>query len=179
VSYLGISYVVLYLLILPRQESAIRQKRKDRDAALKQQAQVANRKRKRKTIEEEAQTPALVQPLPDSTNVPKFAAGSALPDLLPEEYLQDDDLETGSLSGNEIPVKKAKKMKFADLVEKKPKDRRKGSTTYRVSEVISTKLAPKASFNARSTKESWLQGRPGKALVTNRKSFSTGFFKKR
>lgn len=163
---------------IEEQESAIRQKRKQRDAALKEQAKAAEKKRKRGNIEEQAQDSVPIQSLPHAHSLPKLIARSTIPELLPEEYLQDEDPEAADVSDNELPVKKAKKTKFADVVEKKPKDRRKGSTTYRVSEVISEKLAPKASFNARTTKESWLQGRPGKTSVTNRKSFSTGFFKK-
>lgn len=93
--------------------------------------------------------------------------------------MQDDEPAAATFSDDELRVKKGKKTKFADLVEKKPKDRRKGSTTYRVSEALSTKLAPKAAFNARLTKESWLQGRPGKLLATNRRPFSNSFSKSR
>jgi U3 small nucleolar RNA-associated protein 16 len=110
---------------------------------------------------------------------PKSFTRGPLPDLLPAEFLEDDDDESLAHPDPEFPVKKAKKMKFTDLVERKPKDIRRGSTIYRVSEIRSTKLAPKASVQARSLKESWLQGRPGKLIGTNRMPWASGFFKKK
>lgn len=161
------------LLIYCRQESAIKQKRKERDAVLKKQAEAAGKKRKRAIVEE-------IMPNPEKTKrsegTQNFARGP-LPDFLPAEFLEDNDEEPQAPSGSELPVRKVRKMKFTDLIEKNPKDLRKGSTTYRVSEVRSTKLAPKASFQARSLKESWLQGRPGSVLGTNRKPWSSGFLR--
>lgn len=108
---------------------------------------------------------------------PPASNRASLPDLLPSEFLDDDESEE---SDNDIMMEEAqrmpKKIKFADLVEKKPKDLRKGSTTFRVAESRSMLLAPKASSQARKTKETWLQGRPGKNGATNRKPFSSGFF---
>jgi U3 small nucleolar RNA-associated protein 16 len=169
-------------LTINRQESALRQKRKERDTVLKKQAESASKKRKREAVRGKAKGSKKVGSRENQDEhklLPKFAIGTALPDLLPAEYLQDEESENGALIDSEPAEKKPKKMKFTDLVEKKPKDRRKGSTIYRVSEVRSTKLAPKASPTARSLKESWLQGRPGKVLGTNRKPFSGGFFKKK
>lgn len=105
----------------------------------------------------------------------KLGLGSSLPEFLPEEYLEDDESDDEMALDLVKPTKRAKKTKFAELIEKKPKDVRKGSTTYRVAEARSTKLAPKSSFNARAVKESWLQGRAG----SSRKSVSSGFFKTR
>jgi U3 small nucleolar RNA-associated protein 16 len=101
----------------------------------------------------------------------------SLPDLLPAEYLEDTEPQNLMLS-EEIPRKKAKKTKFQQTEEKEPKDRRIGTTTYRVTKASSANLAPKSSSQARNTKESWLQGRSGKSVSTNRKSFTKGFFKK-
>lgn len=103
----------------------------------------------------------------------KLGPGASLPEFLPEEYLEDNESEDEMALEPLNGAKKVKKMKFTQLIDKKPKDIRKGSTTYRISEVRSTKLAPKSSHNAKSVKESWLQGRAG----ANRKSFSSGFFK--
>jgi U3 small nucleolar RNA-associated protein 16 len=105
----------------------------------------------------------------------KLGPGNRLPEFLPEEYLEDNESDEDMSLKPVQRVKRAKKTKFTELVEKKPKDIRKGSTTYRVAEARSTKLAPKSSSNARSVKESWLQGRTG----SSRKSFSGGFFKAR
>ena len=105
-----------------------------------------------------------------TTNITK------LPAMLPMEFLEDDDAHPKTAS--EHQVKKAKKTKFVD-VEKKPTDRHNGSTTYRVSDVLDKHLAPKSSFQAKATKEAWLQGRVGKGagLGSNRKPYSAGFFK--
>jgi U3 small nucleolar RNA-associated protein 16 len=106
----------------------------------------------------------------DSTNLPEF---------LPEEYLQDDSDSESSPLASEQPAKRIQKAKFAGIVEKKPKDRRKGSTIYRVAETSSRKLAPKASLGARNMKQDWLQGRSGSGIGANRKAFNTGIFKKK
>lgn len=105
----------------------------------------------------------------------KLSSSRTLPEFLPEEYLEDEESEDDMELELAQPVKKAKKIKFTELLEKKPKDYRKGSTTYRVAEARSTKMAPKSSFNARKVKESWLQGRAGAV----RKPMSSGFFKSR
>lgn len=192
-------------LTIPRQETAIRKKRQERDALLKNQAEAASKKRKhaaeaaekaqkvpkmmKKQNEEEGMkmnfefqeygandaTPAESKPTPAA-----IISRSNLPDLLPDEYLQDDE-EFGSPTNLELEVARTKprKMKFTDLVEKKPKDRRKGSTTYQVSEIRSKHLAPKSSFRAKTTKESWLKGRAPNSGGGVRKVASVGFFKKK
>lgn len=198
-----ISDVATAQLISYRQKSAIRKKRRDKDTFLKQQAESANKNRKRaeligKTAEaaelghddrqseldensdlgiaegkfgQEAEAP---------TSVKLLSARASLPELLPAEYLEDDDIPTAEGSKVELISRKSKKTKFTDLIEKKPKDRRKGSTTYRVLNPGDTLLlAPKASHRARSIKDSWMQGRPVKGGETSRKPFSQGFFVKK
>lgn len=107
----------------------------------------------------------------------RLSAKRALPAVLPAEYLEDEE-PRDQLPFEQFPMKKAKKTKFHLIAEKEPKDRRIGSTTYRVTKANSTNLAPKSSSNARNTKEQWLQGRSGKNGVTKRTHFSKGFFKK-
>jgi U3 small nucleolar RNA-associated protein 16 len=182
----------LTLLIFIRQEAAVRKKRQERDAVLKKQADVAAKRRKReaekaeklskKARKAEAEAKAEEANIDTEKAMPTpLISRSNIPDLLPEEYLQDDDEDSDELDGSETEVvrRNPKKMKFSELVEKKPKDRRKGSTTYRVSEVQSRILAPKPSFHAKATKESWLKGRAGKGPGGIRKVASTGFFKKK
>lgn len=152
---------------------------------MKKQADSAAKKRKRAEEKEKR-----VQKMPkeeedtstqaENTVAPIPISRSNLPDLLPDEYLQDDS-ESEELMDLDLekPRQKSKKMKFTDLMEKKPKDRRKGSTTYRVSEVRSMNLAPKSSFHARSMKEAWLKGRAGNGASGSRKVASGGFFKKK
>ena len=106
-----------------------------------------------------------------------LSSKGALPDLLPAEYLEDAEPQD-LLPFDQFPIKKAKKTKFHLAAEKEPKDRRVGSTTYRVTKASSANLPPKSSLQARNMKDSWLQGRSGKTIGTNRTSFTKGFFKK-
>lgn len=103
---------------------------------------------------------------------------SNIPVFLPSEYLEDDPVEDDS----SLPVPKetmshkSKKIKFTDTTPKKPKDRKVGSTTYRVAEARGTGLlAPRAINTARSVKEAWLNGQRGAG--GNRKVVHGGFLK--
>ncbi|KAJ8060881.1 hypothetical protein OCU04_009962 [Sclerotinia nivalis] len=103
-----------------------------------------------------------------------------LPDLLPAEYLEDNDDDDTPESGHlhsSLPARFVKTNKLRHLLEKRPKDKRVGSTTFRVAESRNSHLPPKASNQARSLKESWLQGRAGTKIKPNRKPFNQGFFK--
>jgi U3 small nucleolar RNA-associated protein 16 len=104
---------------------------------------------------------------------------TSLPEILPEEYLEDSDsmalVLQESLPNNKVMPKKTK---FRDLLEKQQKDKRIGSTTYRITKVRNNHLPPKSASQARSIKESWLQGRSGKAINPDRKLISKGFFTK-
>jgi hypothetical protein len=111
------------------------------------------------------------------TLVPLSIRGSTLPDLLPAEFLQDEEKTPSTAEVEAIqPKSKGTKTTFADVVNAVPKDRRIGTTTYRVAKPRSLELAPKASAQARSMKDDWMQGRSGKKGVSNRKPFSSGFF---
>ncbi|KAF7943043.1 hypothetical protein EAE96_010988 [Botrytis aclada] len=102
-----------------------------------------------------------------------------LPDLLPAEFLEDDDVDSPEPRRlhSSLPTRSVKPDKLRRLLEKKPKDKRVGSTTFRVAENRNPLLPPKASNQARSLKESWLQGRAGTKIKPNRKPFSQGFIK--
>ncbi|KFY27209.1 hypothetical protein V493_03641 [Pseudogymnoascus sp. VKM F-4281 (FW-2241)] len=142
-----------------QKEAAERQKRKDRDAQLKAQAKAA---KKRKHADEELDESATIEnssitiePAGRASTKPRFDR-TTLPDLLPEEFLED------AVSEDEAPVqvekpRVSKKIKFA-YEEKKPKDKKLGSTTYRVAQVEKEGFAPKVSHNTVSSKAS-LQGR--------------------
>jgi len=103
-----------------------------------------------------------------------------LPDLLPLEYLEDEDIPANinTLTTTESAQPKPKKIKFLDLAEKKPRDKKKGSTTFKVREkAADARLAPKASKTAMSAKEAWLSGgvrKNGRGSV--RKPVKSGFF---
>ncbi|KAE9367907.1 hypothetical protein N431DRAFT_486905 [Stipitochalara longipes BDJ] len=184
--------------------SASRKKRKDRNEVLKKQAEsskkrkledglinhtkkakhstkgdnVPSTKEDRNPNENESYVVAeeiVIQN--DVTKPMPLSSKRALPDILPAEYLVDAKPED-ILPFDQFPIKKAKRTKFHFSTEKEPKDRRVGSTTYRVTKASSTNLAPKSSSQARNMKDSWLQGRSGKKIGTDRISFAKGFFKK-
>ena len=112
------------------------------------------------------------------TMVPSSLHKSTIPDLLPAEFLQDEDAISTTDPDEVKPQIKPKKMKFFDEVpvSKTPKDRRVGTTTYRVTKSSTLMLAPKASARSRSKKEAWLQGRTSTKGDNRRKPFSQGFF---
>jgi U3 small nucleolar RNA-associated protein 16 len=115
--------------------------------------------------------------LKDTFDPLRLSINRALPDVLPAEYLEDTEPQD-ILPFDQFPIKKAKKTKLYLTAEKETKDRRVGSTTYRVMKASRSNLAPKSSSQAQNVKESWLQGRSGKKLDANRTSFRKGFFKK-
>jgi hypothetical protein len=103
-----------------------------------------------------------------------------LPDLLPEELLEDDEEDTseqGALVNGEKKQKQTQKRNILSaLGEKKIKDKRFGNTTFRVVEKRSEYLAPKVSVNAKGLKDAWLQGRgKGGVVGANRRVFNKGF----
>ncbi|OBT71555.1 hypothetical protein VF21_09577 [Pseudogymnoascus sp. 05NY08] len=154
-----------------QKEAAERQKRKDRDAQLKAQAKAA---KKRKHAEEELDESATienssitVEPVGRASK-PRFDR-TTLPDLLPEDFLEDASSEDEAPMQVDKP-RVSKKIKFA-YEEKKPKDKKLGSTTYRVAQVEKAGFAPKASRNTQSVKASLQGSRKGQV----RKPVSSGF----
>ncbi|RFU33525.1 hypothetical protein B7463_g2822, partial [Scytalidium lignicola] len=177
------------------QQLTERKKRKERDARLKKQAETAGKKRKKATqIEEDEESLSEIELESDENlnaktqNKKRRSDGDEttvtltgrkqkdLPFYLPEELLEDDEEEPAMDLDLVREVKRPKKIKFSELLEKKPKDKRVGSTIYRVAGVSHPSLAPKATQQARSTKEQWLKGRSGKAVGIQRKPFKSGFF---
>jgi hypothetical protein len=103
-----------------------------------------------------------------------------IPEFLPAEYLEDGPIEDeiSFSSTKQIMAHKSKKIKFTDPTPKKPKDRGKGSTVYRIAEGPGDGLlAPKAAINARFVKEAWLNGQRGNG--GSMKIVKGGFFKSR
>ncbi|KAM3068026.1 hypothetical protein ACMFMG_011074 [Clarireedia jacksonii] len=103
-----------------------------------------------------------------------------LPDLLPEELLEDDDEDMSDqgvlVNGEKKPKFTKKKDILGALGEKKIKDKRVGNTTFRVVEKGSQYLAPKVSLHAKVLKDAWLQGRgKGGVVGANRKVFNKSF----
>lgn len=109
-----------------------------------------------------------------------ITANQSLPELLPLEYLEDEDENTCQKSKNVLTktlpsAKPGKKIRFCEPAEKELKDRRVGNTTFRVIKPSNHSLAPKASYNAKMTKETWLQGRNGRKIEPKRQPFSKTF----
>merc|ERR1712093_697568 len=170
------------------QLTASRKKRKERDEILKKQSEKAKKRKPDSTTNEPAHAssesdseddfPALLDE-PTSLTMPShiLTSRSTLPSFLPAEYLEDTEPQDSIPTSDEMTIikKKAKKTKFLDAALKEPKDRRVGKTTYRVAKAGSTKLAPKSSFTARSTKEAWMQGRSGGKVDPSRRAFGKAF----
>lgn len=194
--------------IVKYQLAATRKKRQERDEFLKKQSESRKKRKRHATEEElpiaanvdaalpsDAPNPHVEPDVEDeeiyagsnveneapagaSIPLPRFIANrNTLPELLPAEYLEDTEPREIARV-DDPPIKKSKRTNIQDSTTKEPKDRRIGATTYRVTKPQSTNLAPKASFQARSTKEKWLQGRVGKNEQSSRKPFSKGFVKK-
>ena len=92
-----------------------------------------------------------------------------LPDLLPEDLLEDEDAMDVDSEEEERP-KKARKIKFAQE-EKRIKDVTLGHTTFRVQKNSKAGLAPKANKRAKMLKEALLGKRKGQI-----RKAPTGFF---
>lgn len=97
-----------------------------------------------------------------------------LPDLLPSEYLDDDDPPEPILSRPSKNIV-SKKTTFKNLDIKQPKDIHVGNTTYRVIQKESKHLAPKVAPGARKTKENLLQKKGNRNQRSNRRYPSSGF----
>ncbi|PBP16696.1 sporulation protein [Diplocarpon rosae] len=163
---------------------ANRKKRKERDEILKKQSETA---KKRKLENVFCPLPKVISPgdeQEEGSMEPRLAFNdtrslltcrAALPNFLPAEYLDDTDSQAVLINTGKSERPKPKKTKFLDATSKQPKDRRIGSTTYRVAKPGRTNLAPKSSFQARSIKESWLQGRSGKKIEATRRPFGKAF----
>ncbi|KAH7416835.1 hypothetical protein BKA64DRAFT_636236 [Cadophora sp. MPI-SDFR-AT-0126] len=168
------------------QLSASRKKRKERDEILKKQSEKGKKRKPvtTTTAPEESSSDSENEPTspssqPENALIPShtLTTRSTLPSILPAEYLEDTEPQDLILASDEniLTKKKAKKTKFIDAALKEPKDRRVGKTTYRVMKAGSTKLAPKSSFQARSTKEAWMQGRSGGKVDPSRRAFGKAF----
>ncbi|KAA8572132.1 hypothetical protein EYC84_002048 [Monilinia fructicola] len=178
---------------IEEQEAASKKKRQEKDALLKRQSEASSKKRKLDLKEEILrwtrnrilwkETEQLMDDWTLRTIFEEISRTFAppghlpLPDLLPAEYLEDDDKPEPTNLQSNLPTRFAKPSKLRHILEKRPKDKRVGSTTFRVAENRNSHLPPKASNQARALKESWLQGRAGSKIKPNRKPFNQGFIK--
>jgi len=146
---------------------------------LKKQTEDANKKRKRgeeieeRRVKKEKTEDALEDALEDAPSPKKtrFADSEDQEAHQVAEFLLDESALT---------LFPTQKLKFEEgvaiKVEKKVKDRKKGSTTYRVAETTSTIFPPKAG-DARGMKEAWMQNRAGKGASKKRTPWARDFLK--
>jgi hypothetical protein len=145
----------------------VRQKRKERDTVLKKQAGSLKKRKQTALVGDDAEyyneEPETNTSSSHNLSTKSKLTSDTLPDLLPDEYLEEAEIQSAIESDldSEQPTMRVRKRNLKDLAEKKVKDRRVGSTTYRLSEVSSKLLAPKSSYHARTNKEACLNGRLG------------------
>lgn len=161
-----------------REEAAKRKKRKSHDARLKQQA-AASKKRELAEKSEEQQDGA------DEESASRAKSSKpTLPAFLPLEYLED--LESADVDADDVAAPetsrtapKKPKRKVGNGIEK-PRDRVRGSTTYRIADTEGKALlAPRAAESARRLKEKWLKERRQKGKGSRRAGSKKGFFAKK
>ena len=176
--------------VAEQKEAAERQKRKERDEKLRKQAEAAKRRKaveevkskmmpvdeleseseedESMTLQEESSPVLETQREIAREKKIKFDRNN-LPDLLPEEFLDDEDAMDVDDEEEKV-VKKARKITFA-REEKKVKDVTLGHTTFRVQKKSKAGLAPKVNKRAKMLKEALLGGRKGQI-----RKAPTGFF---
>lgn len=149
-----------------RQTADAREKRKQRDAKLKEQAASSKRNKKRKFDElGEGEASPTATDLAISTEPQhRPSRKSDLPALLPEDIL----LAVPTMRPPTPPLQHRGQKhpqplgKHKIFTEKPPKDVKRGPITVRVLESTNKVLAPKVVKATSSIKQSWLAGRPGK-----------------
>lgn len=148
---------------------SLQKKRKERSSNLESQS-----KKARKEVGKEDSTE-------ESADLAAHAHGDSHDDTLPqlEEALNGEDDLDSDVEDTSILTSppKPRKTKF-EIVNKTPKDRRVGSTTFRVAKSHNSNLAPRVNLDAKLTKESWLEGRSSKGVLANRRPMKQSFFKK-
>ncbi|KAI9776270.1 MAG: hypothetical protein M1839_000504 [Geoglossum umbratile] len=151
---------------LERQTVDAREKRKQRDAKLKEQAASSKRNKKRKfdDLGEGEASPAATDLVISIEPQHRPSRKSDLPALLPEDILLAVPATrppTPPLQHKgQKPLQPLGKHKI--FTEKPSKDVKRGPITVRVLESTNTVLAPKVVKATSSIRESWLVGRPGK-----------------
>lgn len=135
-----------------RQAAAKKRKRQERDARLKDQARGRRRADGAATAPQPHDDDGLTSTKIEAAGRKRRTDRAQIPTLLPLEFLTDassseDEGDTGEADASESRVKQRK----VDVIEKRlarldrpPKDKRIGSTVYRVAARPEERLAPKA-----------------------------------
>ncbi|KAL2260703.1 hypothetical protein VTK26DRAFT_5219 [Humicola hyalothermophila] len=137
-----------------QQAAALKRKRQERDAFLKQQAEDRKRSQKTADLDEEAVVPMPMQVEEKTREVPK---------LLPLELLESDDEDEAPQQHSTPAMGQSKRRKLGGAEKllagpKLPKDKRLGSTAYRVVKGKgNARLAPPARKQAVNLKEALLR----------------------
>lgn len=144
-----------------RQAAALKRKRQERDTFFKQQAEERKRTQKPTRLDEEADDASpSTKPTPERVEKKR----REVPKLLPLELLESDDEDDVSQQPSSAADGNNKRRKLGGaehrlLAEPKlPRDKRLGSTAYRVVKGKgNTKLAPKVKQQAVNLKETLLR----------------------
>ncbi|TWU76695.1 hypothetical protein ED733_001563 [Metarhizium rileyi] len=146
-----------------------KKKRQQRDALFKQQAS------ERKV---DAQSEGVTAPKKAASGRKRFEK-LVIPSVLPAEFLTDSESDDEDSDMESSPGANRPRKRTVSAIEKRmsregkgPRDETIGSTMYRVSKAVDTRLAPKARKHSRSSRDLLLKR--GRAPVTGR----SGFFKK-
>ncbi|KAK3901674.1 hypothetical protein C8A05DRAFT_34645 [Staphylotrichum tortipilum] len=148
-----------------QQAAALRRKRQERDALLKRQAEERKRaqgpakKDEEEEEEEEDTTPSTLKATPETEKRKR-----EVPKLLPLELLESDDEDYAAQQSNSAAEGKNKRRKLGGVEQallrepKLPKDKKLGSTAYRVVKGAGdVRLAPRVKKQAVNLKETLLR----------------------
>jgi len=172
-----------------RQLLAKKEKRRKRDAHLKEQAATGKKQRKSNLkgnpslvddaqLLSENQDPNLEHH--ESQAKPRakksFKRNGPLPALLPDEILAAEPMTRPPTPPPIVTTISSKKHRFIDADPKPPKDIKKGTVKVRVLEDNKSVLPPRASKASKSLKESWLAGQRGRKDSTAQRRKPGGGF---
>ncbi|MCJ1389181.1 hypothetical protein MMC18_002036 [Xylographa bjoerkii] len=170
------------------QSLARKEKRRARDAHLKEQAATSKRGRRSRgerpsglddaTSNLDASTAAKSKP---STAGGKSTSKrtDAIPDFLPADVLAAEPVIHPPTPPRFVTIVNPRKRKFLDADPKPPKDLKRGSVTVRILEENKSTLPPRSSKLSKSLKESWLAGQRGRNDVASRRlKMGGGFVRK-
>ena len=174
-------------LITYRQAKASKDKRRKRDANLKEQAELAKKNRQKQSTstitgsnKEGGNFTSTFNADSEPRSSLKANSRKPLPLLLPDEILAAEPvthLSTPPLD----PIGKPKKRIFIESSTKHPKDVEHGSVNVRVLETMKPILPPKKSKASMLLKESWLSGCRGNqnGAGSSRRKMNRGFVVKK
>ncbi|MCJ1438414.1 hypothetical protein MMC27_007802 [Xylographa pallens] len=170
------------------QSLARKDKRRARDAHLKEQAATSKKERRSHVNHPSKLDDATSAPYDSTAPKPNPAtAGSKktfkrtdpLPDRLPADVLAAEPIAHPPTPPRIVTIVNPRKRRFCDADPKPPKDLKRGSVTVRILEENNSTLPPRSSKLSKSLKESWLAGQRGRHDVASRRlKMGGGFVRK-